>query len=120
MRINIVINIKRLTMFDIDNNIITFPDNLIIEGAEWEITANSPNIVFILDLPVLEWHPGQELQFSVNTPILDGNLTFYYINSLGFGYDEPIEVKEVTSGETLFSYLIPSNSREGAYLILIF
>lgn len=104
----------------IDENTYIFPNNTLDDGIEWKITANSPNIDLKLNLPVLEWHPGQELQFSVNTPIIDGNLTFFFINSLGFGYDEPIEIRNVASEETLFSYMIPSNAREGSYTIIIY
>lgn len=104
----------------LDENTLTIPNNTINDDDKWMITANSPNIDFNLNLPVLEWEPGQELQFSVNTPMIDGNLTFFFINSLGFGYDEPIEIKNVASEETLFSYTIPSNAREGSYTIIIY
>lgn len=104
----------------IDENSIIIPNNEIKGGDEWKIIANSPNMAFNLNLPVLEWQPGQELQFSVNVPIAEGNLTFFFINSLGFGYNDPIEVREVVSEETLFSYSIPSNSREGSYIIIIY
>jgi len=113
-------NITSNIIIDIDNNIIIFPNNVIIEGAEWKITGNSPNIIFSLDLPVLEWQRGQELQFSVNAPIIEGNLTFFFINSLGFGYDKPIEIREVVLKENLFSYIIPLNSRKGTYTIIIY
>jgi hypothetical protein len=103
-----------------NTNTLTIPNGSITGGDEWKITASSPNIDFNLNLPVLEWQAGQELQFSVNAPVIEGNLTFYFINSLGFGYDEPIEVKEVVTAETLFSYTIPSNSREGSYKLIIY
>lgn len=104
----------------IDENRILIPNNEIKGGDEWKIIANSQNIAFNLNLPVLEWQPGQELQFSVNVPIAEGNLTFFFINSLGFGYNEPIEIREVVSEETLFSYIIPSNSREGTYTLIMY
>ena len=104
----------------IDENSIIIPNNETKGGDEWKIIANSPNIAFNLNLPVLEWQPGQELQFYVNTPFIEGNLTFFFINSLGFGYNEPIEIREVVSEETLFSYIIPSNSREGTYTLILY
>ncbi|MFW9820426.1 MAG: hypothetical protein ACFFE5_12515 [Candidatus Thorarchaeota archaeon] len=113
-------NITSYCIIDINNNILFLPDKSIIDGAEWLITANSPNIAFSIDLPVSEWNPGQELQFTVTAPIVEGNLTFFFINSLGYGYDEPIEEKKVTSSETLFTHTIESNSREGSYQILIY
>ncbi len=103
--------------------LFTIHNNTILEGAEWKINANSPNIVFNLNLPELEWQPGQDLQFSVNSPIGVFNLTFFLINPLGFGYDTPIEVKEIGSEDVppfLFSYTLPSNSREGTYTIRVY
>jgi hypothetical protein len=96
------------------------PNNEITEGSEWKITANSPKVNFSLNVPVLEWQPGQELQFTVNVPVAEGNLTFYLINPIGFGYDIPIDQIEVVSGITYFSYIIPENSREGDYKIIIY
>ncbi|UCC19725.1 MAG: hypothetical protein JSV62_00160 [Promethearchaeota archaeon] len=112
-------NVTSFIDFNLVNNILRIPNTIILDGAEWKIIANSPNIVFGLDLPVLDWEPGQNLQFTVNAPINDGNLSFYLINSLGFGYEEPVEIREITSEENLFSYLIPSNSRAGTYTIII-
>ncbi|MFX1380410.1 MAG: hypothetical protein ACFFA4_15095, partial [Promethearchaeota archaeon] len=113
-------NITSSIIFDTYNKIITFPDHIIIESAEWEIMVNSPNLDFNINLPESVWKPEQELQFSVIAPIIDGYLTFYLINSLGFGYDEAVEVREVVSSETLFTYMIPSNSRAGSYTIIIY
>jgi len=98
---------------------IIIPNNSIKNGIEWKITSYSPNIDFDLNLGALEWAPGQLLQFYVTSPSI-GNLTFYFINSLGIGYDQPVEIKELVSGENLFSYYIPSNSREGTYTILMY
>jgi len=103
-----------------DNNTIIIPNSIITDEIEWKIIANSPNIEFNLNLPVLEWNPGHELQFTVTAPVPEGNLTFYFINSLGFGYNIPIEVRELNSEINFFSYIIPSNSRKGTYLILIY
>jgi len=104
----------------IDENTVIIPNNTLNDGIEWKITANSPNIDFNLNLPTLEWEPGQELQFTVTPPAIEGNLTFFFINSLGYGYEEPIEIREVVSEDNLFSYVIPTNSREGSYTILIY
>jgi len=104
----------------LNGNTLIIPNNTINDDDEWMITANSPNVDFNLNVPVLTWQPGQELQFTVYSPITEGNLTFFFINPLGYGYDEPIEVREVFSEEIIFSYVIPSNSREGTYEIIIY
>ena len=113
-------NITSFANINMNASTLIIPNDIILGGVEWKINANSPNIFFNINLPELEWEPGQELQFSVNAPSLEGNFTFYFINSLGFGYDEPIEVRGVISEDTIFSYIIPSNSREGTYTIIIY
>jgi hypothetical protein len=113
-------NVTFSANINMNTSTVIIPNNIISDGDEWKITANSPNIIFSINLPVLEWLPGHLLQFSVNAPIIEGNLTFYFINSIGFGYDEPIEVQEVKSAESLFSHQIPTNSRAGSYSILIY
>ena len=114
------IDISLNVSIDPFNKFVFIPNNIITVDSSWEIIASSPNVVFDVNLPVLEWEPGQELQFTVNAPIAEGNLTFFLINPLGFGYEEPIEIKEVTSDEILFSYIIPSNSRKGSYIVKMY
>ncbi|MFX1328320.1 MAG: hypothetical protein ACFE91_09260 [Promethearchaeota archaeon] len=106
-------------IFIVENSLI-IPNNTLNDAYEWKITASSPNIAFNLNLPSLEWNPGEELQFNVSAPVIEGNLTFFLINSLGFGYENPIETREVVSEDNIFYYEIPSNSREGIYTILIY
>ena len=112
-------NVTSMVNIDLINRTINIPNNTIEDGSEWRIIAFSPNINFDLNFPSIEWEPGQELQFTVNLPVVDGNLTFNLLNPLGFGLEEPI-VKEVVSEETFFAYLIPSNSIEGTYIAKIF
>ncbi|MFX1308609.1 MAG: hypothetical protein ACFE8C_02850 [Promethearchaeota archaeon] len=113
-------NVTSLANIYLNTSTIIIPNDIISGGAEWKITANSPNINFYINLPELEWEPGHQLEFTVNAPIVEGNLTFYLINPLGFGYNIPIDKREVVSGETYFSYILPTNSREGSYNIIIY
>ncbi|MCK4479591.1 MAG: hypothetical protein KAV01_03595, partial [Candidatus Lokiarchaeota archaeon] len=112
-------NVTSMVNIDLINRTINIPNNTIEENSEWRIIAYSPNFDFNLNFPTIEWNPGQELQFTVNLPVVDGNITFNLINPLGFGLEEPI-VKEVVSEETFFAYVIPSNSIEGTYIAKIF
>ena len=111
-------NITSIIDIDIDKNTIIIPNNTILDGAEWKIEANSLNINFNLNFPNTEWEPGQELQFSIISPIRDGNLTFVLINPLEF--EEYFGVKEVTTEETIFTYIIPSNAIGGLYTAKIY
>ena len=102
----------------INENYIIITNNTITNDAKWMITANSPNIDLNLDFPILEWDRGDNLQFSV--PIVDGNFTFFITNPLGFRFEEAIDIIDIIAGEIIFSYTIPSNSREGTYILEIY
>jgi hypothetical protein len=104
----------------IDKNIL-FPNETIIDGASWEIFANSPSLGLSLNVPKTSFQPGQELAFSVLSPINPGNLTYVLINSLGFKqYNETIEITQVTSEEIVLSYTLSSNPNEGVYKAYIY
>ncbi len=112
VRINSEINIDQI------NKTIYLPNSTILNGADWRFTATSPNVDFSLNFAVTDWNPEQELRFSVRTPIINGNLTFVIIDPIGL--EEYSEVKEISTEETSFSYLIPSNSIEGTYIAKIY
>lgn len=99
-------------------HLIIFPNNITLEEADWKITANTPKIGFKLNLTVTEWKPEQDLQFSVELPLIQGNLTFVLVYPSGF--TNITEIKEVTTDLIWFSYLIPSNYIEGTYTIKIY
>ncbi len=112
-------NITSYIIIDSLNHFILLPNDIIIEGADWKITANSPNIDFEIKGLFSEYKPEQDLQFSVEVPIIQGNLTFILIKPGNF--IEIIELnREVTSDEILFSFVIPSSFREGEYTIEIY
>ncbi|MFX1390034.1 MAG: hypothetical protein ACFE9Z_08235 [Promethearchaeota archaeon] len=113
-------NVTMGTNINFDTSTFIILNSTILDGAEFKITANSPNTLFSIGLPVLEWQPGQMLEFTVNTPNVVGNLTFFLINPLDFGYENPIDIKEDVSGSIYFSYVIPSNSRQGTFTIIIY
>jgi len=100
------------------NYFIFLPNNITLEEADWRITANSPKMDFNLNLSITEWNPGQNLQFSVEPPIIQGNLTFVLVYPSGF--TNITEIKEVTSEEIWFSYPLPSNYLAGTYIIKIY
>jgi len=100
------------------NKTIYLPNNTILDGADWHITAVSPNLEFTLNFPITTWNLEQDLQFSTHAPTINGNLTFVLLNPLGFV--QHTEVKEISTEETFFSYSIPSNSIEGTYIAKIY
>jgi hypothetical protein len=107
-------NVTSLVSIDLFNKSINIPNNTIEDGAEWKVEANSPNINFNLEMTNAEWMRGDELEFSVNAPLTQGNLTFIIIKPSGKA--EFIEIKELVSGLIFFSFEIPSNWTEGSYI----
>ena len=107
---------------DITNNeidhILIFSNDTIINAGSYQIKANSPNIDFNLIFPNYEWEIEKKLQFSVEPPIIQGNLTFVLINTLGFS--EIIDVKEVNSEEIVFTFDIPSTYLNGTYIAKVY
>ncbi|MHA1987800.1 MAG: hypothetical protein ACW98D_14285 [Promethearchaeota archaeon] len=100
---------------------VLFPNETLIDGASWEILANSPNVGISLNVPKTSFQPGQELEFSVLPPINPGNLTYILINSLGFKeYNETIEISQITNEEIVLSYPLSSNPNEGIYKSYIY
>ena len=100
---------------------LMIPNDVLIDGASWEINANSPNVVLSLNTPKLKFEPDQDLEFSVSYPINPGNLTYVLINSLGFEeYRETIEIAVTTSSEIVLSYTLSSNPNEGIYWAYIY
>jgi hypothetical protein len=112
------VDIQSEIIIDEINKKIYLPNSTILDGAEWRFTATSPQIAFTLNFPFKDWYLGQELLFSVYSPINSGNLTFVLINPGGF--IEHSEVKVVSTEETEFSYILPLSSREGSYTAKIY
>ena len=104
------------------NHFIFLPNNTIIEGSDWRITANSPNIQPSLDVPKTKFSAGQEIQFSILPPILPGNITFRLINSLGYPAQSDViyVIESIGTEDLLLTYQLPSNPNEGTYKAYIF
>lgn len=115
---NITIDITK----DPINHFIILPNNTIIEGADWKITASSPNFQLPLDVQKTNFDAGQEIQFSILPPIPSGNITFRLINSLGYPVqpDEIFVIDSVGTEELILTYQLPSNPHEGTYVAYIF
>lgn len=105
-------------IIDSFNNYIIIPNEIIENGAEWEILAYTTNIDFNLNVIKTEFEGGQDLQFSIGSPILDGVYKFKLIDPLGnVKYQETINLPV---DNNLFSYEIPSNILEGDYVAYVY
>ncbi|MFW9897178.1 MAG: hypothetical protein ACFFD7_15345, partial [Candidatus Thorarchaeota archaeon] len=91
--------------------ILTINNQSISEGTELKIKANSPKVDFNVSTPVAKYKPGQNLRVVITNTELQGNLTFKLNDP--FGFEDYSEIKEIIQGETIFSYLLPTNPLEG-------
>ncbi|MFX0003909.1 MAG: hypothetical protein ACFE9C_00525 [Candidatus Hodarchaeota archaeon] len=115
-------DISLQTIINETNHFISIPDNTILEGADWRITASSPNIMLSLNVPKTEFGPGQEILFSVIAPIFPGNLTFRLISPLDFPAqpDVTYTFESVETEDLLLNYQLSSNPHAGIYKAYIF
>ena len=107
---NITINLSEGYIF--------LPNNTLIDSADWEIQAESPNFSFGLNAPKTEYYLGQELGFSLVNP-RPGNYTFILFDAS--------ELEDYRTTQTIpplennvFTHEIPSNAPDGTYIGYIF
>ncbi|MBY9005126.1 MAG: hypothetical protein KGD63_00020 [Candidatus Lokiarchaeota archaeon] len=105
------------------NNIIITQNSLYIlnEGisdGDWLITGNSINRDLDIYIPKTDFLGGERLQFSVNPPEMNGNVTFLLVDSLGF--EANYEKIEITSSEIIFIYDFLQKPDEGEWMINVF
>ena len=112
------VNITSSVIVDtMDHKIIILNDS-ISDGADWEITAFSPNIVFDLNVQRTEYVLGQEIQFQLSGTILSGTYTFILLDSAAI----LVQNQTITyPSETLFSYnLNLTTDLDGTYTAYVF
>ncbi len=99
----------------IEHQIIILNDS-ISDGANWEIVADSTNVEFSLNIERTEYELGQEIQFSLTTPI-PGTYIFILLNSAGV----PVQNQTITyPSETVFSYNLNLTDLDGTYTAYVF
>jgi hypothetical protein len=102
---------------NITENYILLPNITLIENADWEIQAESPNFSFGLNAPKTEYYLGQELGFSLVSP-RPGNYTFILINAADI---EEFRITKIIPPQTYeFTYELPSSSPDGTYIAYMF
>ncbi|MFX1496894.1 MAG: hypothetical protein ACFFBH_05180 [Promethearchaeota archaeon] len=111
------LDISSDVIIDTLNNYLIIPNNTIEDNAEWEIYANSPDTEFIINAPIIEFKAGQELLFSITSP-LEGNYTFVLINPIDIVKYQT--VRQIPLESNTFSYTIPTNAIEGNYIAYVF
>jgi len=110
-------NITSSVIVDTTENKIIILNDSISAGADWEITAFSPNIEFDLNVQRTEYILGQQIQFSLLSPIYSGTYTFILLDSGGFA----VQNQTITyPSETVFSYTLNSTDLDGTYTAYVF
>jgi len=111
------VNITSSVILDTTGHKIILLNDSITDGADWEITAFSPSVGFDLNVVRTEYILGQELQFSLLSPVYSGTYTFILLDSAG------IQVQNQTityPSETVFSYNLESDDLDGTYTAYVF
>ena len=100
----------------IEHQIIILNDS-ISDGANWEIVADSTNVEFSLNIQRTEYILGQEIHFSLISPILSGTYTFILLDSAGI----LVQNQTITyPSETVFSYNLSLTDLDGTYTAYVF
>jgi hypothetical protein len=87
-------NITKYVTFNVIERSFTIHDYNITNNAKWLINAYSPIINFSLILSKTKYDPGQEIEFSVNTTDMNGNITFILFDAL-WGIINPLQLQKL-------------------------
>ncbi|MHA2051674.1 MAG: hypothetical protein ACW986_18845 [Promethearchaeota archaeon] len=100
-------------VIDSINKIISIPNHLIEDGADWEINAYSPQVNINLNVPRTNWIGDQDLYFSIADPTSEGTYEFILMDQDGI----QIHRDNLTfpGDDNIFTYRVPSNILEGDY-----
>ncbi|MFX1502977.1 MAG: hypothetical protein ACFFDH_18600 [Promethearchaeota archaeon] len=114
-------NVTSQIIFDSLSSHIQIPNNTILNGTMWVITAESPNVPLTLEAPLTEYGPNEILYFYVNPPFRLGNYSIFLIDSEGdILEEERLEKNEVNSSRIEFTYTLPAKPIEGTYKAFVF
>ena len=111
------VNITSSVLVDTTDHKIIILNDSISDGADWEIVADSTNVEFYLNIQRTEYVLGQEMQFSLLTPILSGTYIFILLDPAGI----PAPSQTITyPSETVFSYNLSLTDLDGTYTAYVF
>jgi len=108
---------SQILINNLDHSIF-IPNNTILTGADWLISANSSKISFTLDVDRTEFSANQKLKFLLSDPVLSGYYKFVLTDPLT--YTIFTSNKTVPSESNSFTYIIPSSALDGDYKAYIY
>jgi len=114
------VDIQSQIQIDSIDHFIFIPNNTLLDGVDWLITANSTRVSFDLDVDRTEFRAGQELKFFISEPWLNGNYTLVF--------NDPFHDEIYTSNKSIsspsdsnsFTYIIPSSALDGHYKAYVY
>ncbi len=100
------------------NQSLTILNDIITEGANWEISTENPPKNVSLSLSGDEFQPAQDIEIEVNPPIEGGKLSIIIQDA-----DKDIiyiNERTVLSNNEVFSYLIRSDATDGTWKAYVY
>ena len=114
------VDIQSQIQIDSIDHFVFIPNNTILDGVDWLITANSTRKSFDLDVDRTEFIAGQELKFFISEPLLNGNYTFI----LNDPFHDEIYTSNISidspSDSNSFAYIIPYSAIDGNYKAFVY
>ncbi|MFW9949547.1 MAG: hypothetical protein ACFFKA_05425 [Candidatus Thorarchaeota archaeon] len=112
------VNITLDIIINISGHNLWITNNSISDGANWEIIAYSPSMPINLNIQRTKFELGQELRFSLLSPVLSGQYTFVLYDSAATKiYNESRNIPQESS---IFSYQLTINGLDGVYTAYVF
>ena len=103
----------------INGNFLNILNNIITEGANWEITAKSLKKNFLIGLiGGTDFEVGRVLNFSVTPPIKEGTFTFKLYN--GHGAEMHTITLPATSDNIIYSYKLSKDAPPGNWTAYVY
>jgi hypothetical protein len=111
-------NITHEVTFNHNENYLLIHNEIIIDGALLQITANSPIINFNTSIPLTKYKSGQTIKITTDVPTSGGNITFIIFDP--FGLEEYRETIANPQEPFLFSYELSINPHKGEWKVFIY
>ncbi|MHA1256296.1 MAG: hypothetical protein ACTSPS_11915, partial [Promethearchaeota archaeon] len=94
-------------------NILKILNDTITDDATWDITVYSNKIIFEASIPNSEYLSLQTIEYTIQPPSINGNITFIQLDPIGKVMCE--ETRTILSDVIKFSYILPIEPLTGTW-----
>ncbi|MEJ2295185.1 MAG: hypothetical protein P8Y23_10500, partial [Candidatus Lokiarchaeota archaeon] len=112
------VNVSSDSNIIFENQSLMILDDLITEGADWEISAENNPKNLTINLSDSVFQPAEDIEFGVEPPIVGGKLGLVIQDAQGALIY--IDEKSVQSSTEIFSYLIRSDASDGVWRAYVY